>query len=148
MRLKPDQIIIRNTLDTDRVLCAQIFSKAWNKAFPNKVREMSASRFVKETKGEHVVIAEFSGKTIGFLALWEPDGFIHHLYVDPEYMGRGVGTALVGYARSKTQRSELSLKCHTKNVSALNFYRVLGFTEGEEHGEDEYGPWVRLFQKK
>ncbi|HIE89654.1 MAG: GNAT family N-acetyltransferase [bacterium] len=30
----------------------------------------------------------------GFISIWSPEKFVHHLYVDPKYQGRGVATIL------------------------------------------------------
>src|ERR1035438_9572663 len=38
--------------------------------------------FEKETAGETVFVAEDgSGKILGFISVWEPERFVHHLYI-------------------------------------------------------------------
>jgi ribosomal protein S18 acetylase RimI-like enzyme len=85
------------------------------------------------------------GQIVGFASLWEDEAFLHHLYVDPRYHRRGIGSALLQDIDPRGTRA-LSLKCQTENAAALGFYSRHGFIEGKGRGEDEFGPWVRLIR--
>ncbi|MEQ8484456.1 MAG: GNAT family N-acetyltransferase [Pseudomonadales bacterium] len=43
-------------------------------------------------------------------SIWTPDGFIHHLYVDPEFIGGGIGTLLLD-ATIRRLSKPVVLKC-------------------------------------
>lgn len=95
----------------------------------------------RETEGETLLLAELDGRIAGFAAVWEPDAFLHHLYVDPAMQRRGVGRALIDGMRRLCGRP-LELKCQANNRAALAFYKKLGFTPGES-GISDIGPWIR-----
>lgn len=83
-----------------------------------------------ETRGERLWVAlDRNRQVLGFIALWAPTGFIHHLYVDPARRRRGVGQALL-QSLPEWGRVRYSLKCLRRNAPALAFYAALGFTEG------------------
>lgn len=83
--------------------------------------------FAAHTQGERVFVCEDPHGTIaGFLALWEPDDFIHMLYILPAFQGRGAGTALL-YALPDWPERRYRLKCLVRNTRAIAFYRALGF---------------------
>jgi ribosomal protein S18 acetylase RimI-like enzyme len=62
----------------------------------------------------------------GFLTLWEPDNFIHMLYILPAFQGSGAGRALLA-ALPDWPRRRYRLKCLVKNTRAIAFYRAIGF---------------------
>lgn len=100
----------------------------------------SLMRFRGATQGEALLVARTGDTLAGFAAVWEPDRFIHHLYVAPEAQRRGVGRALVDACAQHFGRP-LSLKCLTANHDARRFYRATGWREGQCHtGPD--GPYV------
>ena len=75
-------------------------------------------------KENQVFVVESDGKPIAFLAM--RDDFIDHLYIHPDYQRRGIGKALLDYAR---QRSPEHLWLYTLqvNVNARAFYEKNGF---------------------
>ncbi|AIY41049.1 acetyltransferase [Collimonas arenae] len=91
----------------------------------------------QQTRGEAILVAEDElGAIAGFIAIWEPDHFIHHLYVVPSQQRRGVGRALLA-ALPGWPVQKYSLKCLLLNHVAATFYRANGFVEaGREEGED------------
>lgn len=144
-KLQP--ITVRHAIDDDRQACAQIFESAWNIALPSKPRQVTVDDLIAQTDDELIKVASRNGTILGFISLWEPAWFIHHLYIDPDFHGIGIGTALVNHASNLANGHQLSLKCQIENIGAFTFYRTLGFIEADEHGEDEYGAWVRLVEK-
>ncbi|KVP79174.1 GNAT family N-acetyltransferase [Burkholderia ubonensis] len=99
--------------------------------------------FDVQTKGERLRIAEDdSGRCAGFVSVWEPDHFIHHLYVDRSHHRRGVGRALLR-AMPGWPATRYRLKWLRANEAALAFYRACRFTEiGAGAAED--GEYVLL----
>lgn len=92
--------------------------------------------FDQETEGEEIVVARYNKQIAGFISIWMPDQFIHHLYVAPAYHNMGAGTALLDTALS-ILKGQASLKCLVQNVRAIRFYRQYGFVEnGGGNGPD------------
>jgi ribosomal protein S18 acetylase RimI-like enzyme len=104
--------------------------------------------FDKETEGEKILIALSQNTAIGFISVWAEDNFIHHLYVDENYPGKGIGTALLK-AASIDNVYPVRLKCLEKNVSAISFYKKHGFVE-KEKGMTKDGAFVlfELYKRK
>jgi ribosomal protein S18 acetylase RimI-like enzyme len=83
--------------------------------------------FAAHTQGERVFVCEDEyGMIAGFLTLWEPDNFIHMLYILPAFQGSGAGRALLA-ALPDWPRRRYRLKCLVKNTRAIAFYRAIGF---------------------
>ena len=90
-------------------------------------------------------LAETDGKVVGFAALNPGDDFLHHLYVNPEYHGRGIGSALLRWAIDR-RPDGLQLWCFQANAKARHFYERHGFVNVEETdgaGNMEKTPDVR-----
>lgn len=135
---------IRAIQSGEEAACADILTRAWNSAMPSKPRFVTAEQFLAETEGECVLVAHCQAHIAGFVSIWMPDAFVHHLYVDPSYQRQGIGAALLANAARIADGMELSLKCQTENENALHFYQTLGFVEAGEQGDGEFGRWVRL----
>lgn len=136
-------MLIRPYREPDGASCAAIYERAWNSAFPAAHRSISRKQFEAETEGETILVAEENDDVLGFASVWMPGSFLHHLYVDPLVHRRGIGTALLRHVAGLAP-SRIDLKCQTLNTGALSFYAQQGFVDGGEHGEDEYGVWIRL----
>jgi ribosomal protein S18 acetylase RimI-like enzyme len=83
------------------------------------------SDFEHDTEGEAIWVAVESDEVLGFVSIWEPDCFVHHLFVSPEDLGRGIGTKLLNVV--KQRYANLCLKCLTQNSHAVAFYFSQGF---------------------
>ncbi len=97
--------------------------------------------FDRDSQGERIWLSEVLGNVAGFISIWEPDNFIHHLYVATEYQGQGVGSMLLNCAKMKY--GNLSLKCMVQNQKALNFYLSQGF-EIVSQVDDELGGYYYM----
>ncbi|MEE1657349.1 GNAT family N-acetyltransferase [Microvirga sp. CF3062] len=92
-------------------------------------------------------LAEDEGQVIGF-AVFKQD-WLDHLYVDPAWHSRGVGTALLTTVRQDA--AELNLWTFQENGQARRFYERHGFravelTDGsgnEERTPDALYRWTR-----
>jgi len=84
---------------------------------------------------DHAVVAEAGGRLVGFTAsqyiAWNRRAVIWHLYIAPDYRGRGVGTRLLNsvedFARDAGARC-LWLETQNVNAPAVRFYLRCGFT--------------------
>ncbi|MFT5806320.1 MAG: GNAT superfamily N-acetyltransferase [Moritella dasanensis] len=82
---------------------------------------------------EHILddtlyLAVADGKVLGFIAVCEPDNFIHHLFTAEDSQGIGVGSKLLAMLTALNGRSQI-LKCMVKNERAMQFYFSKGFVE-------------------
>lgn len=101
------------------------------------------SDFDTMTRDEKLLVAETVGSDIeGFISVWEPDHFIHHLHVAADQQGRGVGQALLNALPGRPCQP-YRLKCLQRNERALAFYLHQGFVKiGTGTAED--GDYVLL----
>lgn len=84
--------------------------------------------FDSQTEGEAILISEDHDRPTGFIAVWPPTNFIHHLHVDPRHVRRGIGQALLS-ALPEWMTVRYQLKCVSANQAALAFYLANGFFE-------------------
>lgn len=89
-----------------------------------------------------VYIAKDNETIVGFCAFRE--GWIDHLYLLPQYQGKGIGPKLLALA--KAANTEIQLWTFQKNDVARKFYESHGFliaemTDGE--GNEEKEPDIR-----
>jgi GNAT superfamily N-acetyltransferase len=84
-----------------------------------------------------VWVADSAGCVLAVMALG--DGWIDQLYVDAEWTGRGLGSALVDHAKAEAGAS-LDLWTFASNTRAQRFYERHGFVEVDRtDGENEEG---------
>ncbi|TDP02092.1 GNAT family N-acetyltransferase [Flavobacterium sp. 245] len=105
--------------------------------------EFQLDDFEKHIQGETVLVALIDDIPVGFISIWIPTNFIHHLYVDQKHQGKNIGTELVKAAIEKTQ-FPITLKCLQQNSKAIDFYRRKGFVE-KEKGASDHGTYI-LFE--
>lgn len=90
--------------------------------------------------GEVIFTASISNKIVGFIAVWEKENFVHHLYIHPNYQNRGIGLALINTCKQYFGLP-LSLKCVEKNIKASKFYKDNGW-QATEKGIGPEGPYI------
>jgi len=71
------------------------------------------------------LVCEVDGRVVGFI-LWNED-WINHLYVLPEFHGRGIGSALLEAAFEVMQSEVVQLWTFQANGGAIAFYESKGF---------------------
>ncbi|CAB3773963.1 MULTISPECIES: GNAT family N-acetyltransferase [Burkholderia] len=137
-------VAIRSAVAEDWPKLRQLFMEVRRDAYPWLEPEKIRSEDLDEqTQGELLLIAEDdSGLPAGFVSVWEPDNFIHHLYVGLDRQRLGVGRALL-HALPEWPTARYRLKCLTRNLSALSFYRACNFIEVGS-GISEDGDYILL----
>ena len=105
--------------------------------------QITLGSFDADTANEKILVAKYGEKVAGFVSLWEPDFFIHHLYVDTDFQGRGIGQKLLA-AILESVRGVASLKCLENNQKAVRFYTKNGW-EKSLTGKSEHGNYI-LFE--
>jgi GNAT superfamily N-acetyltransferase len=94
-----------------------------------------------------VWVGDVDGVVVGQMMLdrIEGDGWLQHLYVDPSWMGRGLGDQFMALARER-HPDGLQLWAFQSNASARRFYERHGFVATEftdGTGNEERWPDVR-----
>lgn len=92
-------------------------------------------------------VAEDDGAVLGFAAL--SDGWLHHLYLDPDHLGRGIGRQLLDVVKAASPGG-VRLHVFRRNTRALRFYRQAGFmhvrdsdgSDNEELEPDSLYQWM------
>ncbi|HXM05276.1 MAG TPA: GNAT family N-acetyltransferase, partial [Chthoniobacterales bacterium] len=84
----------------DDARCQDIYTRVRASTFswvnPKKFKE---SDFGPDTLGESLLVADHpTNGVVGFVGIWRPENFIHHLYVLPEFHRTGIGRALLDAA--------------------------------------------------
>jgi ribosomal protein S18 acetylase RimI-like enzyme len=137
-------ISIRRAEAKDSAVLARIFLESRLDAFywQNPAR-FRLEDFEKETAGETVFVAEDeSGNLLGFISVWEPERFVHHLYIAPDQQRRGIGKRLLE-SLSSWLPLPYRLKCKVKNGAACAFYRKNRWVE-TGRDTDEQGEYLVL----
>ena len=131
---------IRGFRDSDRPALRQVYRASRLAAFPWLAPEtLQLEDFDRDTLDERILVAEVDGRPCGFVSIWEPDSFLHHLFVHPDVFRRGIGRALLQQCLPYLA-GRATLKCLKANGNALAFYRHLGWqVEGE--GDSSDGPY-------
>ena len=142
VRVDAPPVFIRRYAPPDAHACVGIFDRAWHSGHPYAPRVIDLATLAVETKDETILIAELDGAVAGFVSVYRPESFVHHLYVDPARQGQGIGRVLLERAVALAG-GRASLKCQTRNRRALAFYRRLGWIEVTA-GTSEFGPWVAM----
>ena len=91
------KIAIRAERPSDGEICADVLSRAWTSSANNTPRNVGLRDFRELTAGELLLVAADSDRAIGFISVWQPSWFVHHLFVAPEYQGMSVGSRLVDH---------------------------------------------------
>jgi GNAT superfamily N-acetyltransferase len=138
-------ISVRAAEATDLLVLAALFEQIRSDAdwLPPVAAGNRPVSFAEVTAGEqiHVAISP-QGEVLGFVSVDTPNAFIHHLYVDPSWQGRGVATALLD-SLERTLPRPWQLKCVVTNTRALGFYSARGWTV-QGRGDGDEGPWYLL----
>lgn len=138
---------IRPATDDDRPALRELFLQARRASFTWLAPDsFQLDDYDGQTRGERVLVATAAdGRIAGFVALWEPERFVHHLYIDTAWQRQGIGQALLQALGWPEQA--LQLKCLRRNEAALAFYRKLDFA-GIGQGQGSDGEYVLLASRQ
>ncbi|MCF0049358.1 GNAT family N-acetyltransferase [Dyadobacter sp. LJ53] len=134
---------IRNYTNEDAPELRRIFLEARQKAFLwADSAEFDLADFDLVTRDETILVATENESPIGFIAWWPPENFIHSLFIDPSFAGKGAGKLLLNACLLELGRPA-RLKCLQANVHACAFYTAQGW-EIARAGESEEGDYYVL----
>jgi len=138
-----NKAVVRPAGVEDRVALQRLYSSAIAAAMWLPESRRVADDFDEVTQDELVLVCVNAGADIlGFISVFVPDRFIHHLYVSPGLEGVGIGSILLATLPAYVSLP-WSLKCVLANTRARQFYAKHGWFEaGRGDGAD--GPYVVL----
>ena len=92
-------LVIRKFREEDNAVLASIYLGCRTETF----HWVSGDSFkledvTNDTLGEVILVAVNDGEIVGFVSLWLPDNFIHHLFIHAKYQKRGAGGRLLDEA--------------------------------------------------
>ena len=94
---------------------------------------------------EHLVVAQNNGDYLGFMGIEKHR--LEMLFLDPQYIGQGIGRKLIEFGIEKYQVDEVTV--NEQNPNAVGFYEHLGFKTYKRTETDEQGrPFPLLYMKK
>ncbi len=145
--LQPGAPVLRVARSSDAGDCAAVYLRSREHALaevpcphePSEVRRWMADEVIGHAE---VTVAEVDGLVVGLLVL-EPgragSGWIEQLYLDPAWMGRGLGSRLLGVARQRCPNG-LQLWTFQANAGARRFFEREGLvavelTDGSSNAE-------------
>jgi len=144
-----DALLMRPATAADAGPLAELYLLAREAAFPAMPRPVhdddSVRAWVHRWFEPHATpvpeawVAEAGERLVGFVML--EDDWVHSLYVDPELVGQGIGSALLDLAKG-LRRGGLGLWVFESNEPARRFYTRHGFvdvrrTDGSDNEERE-----------
>ncbi len=122
-------LTIRRANPSDSGAIGDVWLDSWRATFdfPPAHHDADVRRWIAEelvVREEVWIAVEATGRIIGMLALSAT--MLEQLYVAPEWIGRGVGSALLALARTR-RPDGLDLWCFQANRRARHFYQRNGF---------------------
>ena len=130
---------IRRAKDSEFEELVNIYNQARGELDCFTAPPLQEKEFRKTCEGEEILVATHNSGILGFVSLWPPDNYIHHLYVIPRFQGRRVGSELIDRVIFLYDKP-LSLKSPVGNDTAGAFYEGLGFViQATEMGPE--GPY-------
>jgi GNAT superfamily N-acetyltransferase len=146
--VQPGCPVLRPARREDAAGCARVYYRAKSYAMaevpePHTEAEITTWIADQAIPDLDVWVADLDGVVVAQMML--APGWLHHLYVDPSWMGRGLGEQFMALARQR-QPEGLQLWAFQSNAKARRFYERHGFeavefTDG--NGNEEQWPDVR-----
>ncbi len=93
---------------------------------------------------EQLWVAECGDVLAGFASVWVIDNFLHNLFVDPQWQGKGVGSLLLEQVQRSFKHSG-TLKCLSRNENALRFYQHHGWKLEAQGASPDGDYWLMRY---
>lgn len=143
IQIKIGNPMIRTYRSNDRGRCAQIYQDRRTDTFTwVDSSRFSLADFERDTAGEKIWVFILGEVITGFASVFLDGSFLHHLYVDENCEGKGVGSSLMDFVEQNVEHP-IFLKCLERNERALKFYLARGWVE-DSRGETDLGSHLRL----
>lgn len=135
-------LTIREFEEQDRAALRRIYTAARRAAFTwQDAASFQPADFDTDTEDECILVALADGVPVGFASIWEPDSFLHTLFVHPDFQHKGVGKALLTHCSAYFTAATPTLKCLKANTPAIGFYLHQGW-EALADGDSPDGPYL------
>ena len=136
-------MLVREFREHDRKRLREIYVASRRLAFPwmDPARFVTAD-FETDTDGELILVAQIDETVIGFSSSWMPERFIHHLYLEDAFVGKGYGSRLLDATVERVGKPT-RLKCLHRNVNAMRFYLKQGWSISAK-GQCDDGEFLEL----
>lgn len=92
-----------------------------------------------------VMVAEAGNKPVGFLAIKPEDGVLAELFLCPQNLGKGIGKALLVYAKTAMPNG-FTLFTTSRNIRARRFYESQGLVALREEPHPRSGHPVTYYE--
>lgn len=124
MRLGEFNIVAKLIYDSVHNLCTNEYTKEELDAWvpPN----MSMPSFRASLGRCHAIVAVYQGQIVGFMST-ERTGYVNRLYTRPDYVNKGVGSALLEHTENWGRKVGLKRLVLESSKSAEGFYIKHGF---------------------
>ena len=138
-------LVIRPMRAEDLEPCAALYERVVRATFTWIDVGDPGEDFRQAALEEEVHVAEVEGVLAGLAAFYRPECFLHSIYIDAPFQGRGVGRALMRQVEAGSPEP-ITLKVQVLNFKARRFYARDGFGLVEEGGDPLPGNnrWLRL----
>jgi Acetyltransferases len=100
--------------------------------------------FDAAVKDEQLWVAECGDALAGFASVWVIDSFLHNLFVDPQWQGKGVGSLLLEQVQRSFSHGG-TLKCLSQNENALRFYQHHGWKLEAQGASPDGDYWLMRY---
>jgi len=117
---------IRKDTTNDMPRLEEIFLITRQATFKNRSENFKIGDYLESTVDDKVWIGELDGVIVGFISVYSQDNFIHNLFVDQQYQGKGFGSQLLLFAEGNLSYP-ITLKVAMDNLKACPFYEKYGY---------------------
>lgn len=136
------RLTVREFEEQDRAALRQLYTASRRAAFTwQDAAAFQPADFDTNTKGECILVALADGEPVGFASIWEPDSFLHALFVHPDFQHKGVGKMLLTHCSAYFTAATPTLKCLKANTPAIGFYTHQGW-QAVADGDSSDGPYL------
>jgi len=120
-------MVIREFVEEDRSALQHIYLLSRRESFTwLDLASSTLADFDRHTPGEKIWLCESQAEIVAFISVDVTENYIHHLFVLPEHIGEGYGSALLTECLKHIGRPAM-LKCLARNTRALKFYERSGW---------------------
>lgn len=147
----PAEMILRRATAEDAATVCEVYLSSHKTFLPyaplahtdEEVQDYIAHTLIEKAE---VIVAELDGRILGLLALdrHEGIGWIEQLYLHPSVVGQGIGSQLLGLAKTRLG-PPIRLYTFQANKGARRFYERYGFQAiefGDGSGNEQNCPDV------
>ncbi len=95
--------------------------------------------------GWSITLAELDGEIVGFLAIKPAEAILDQLFVRPDRLGTGLGSALLAHAKSLMQGG-FTLFTRSGNIRARRFYERAGLAHLRDDVHPTFGDAISYYR--